>query len=154
DCSNFPFAESLTMSLFASVWTTFPMARNSWSWRLSNVQLAAPNGFTTRQGSPTLNCKTRLRDRGERPLLRANIHLGCRKRLTLYLQLFRVGMASWNRGFTRSMSKMSKRIFLYPYAGPGGRNYLKQIGTIQEIAATGIKLEEGALLSFYCDDAD
>src|SRR5262249_32660647 len=80
--------------------------------------------------------------------------LGCRKRLTLYLQLFRVGMASWNRGFTRSMSKMSKRIFLYPYAGPGGRNYLKQIGTIQEIAATGIKLEEGALLSFYCDDAD
>jgi hypothetical protein len=46
------------------------------------------------------------------------------------------------------------RIFLYPYAGPGGRNYLKQIGTAQDVMLNDIKLEEGLRLGFYCEDAD
>jgi hypothetical protein len=46
------------------------------------------------------------------------------------------------------------RIFLYPYAGPGGRNYFKQIGTTQDVMLNDIKLEEGLQLSFYCEDAD
>jgi hypothetical protein len=49
---------------------------------------------------------------------------------------------------------MINRIFLYPYAGPGGRNYLKEIGTLQDIALNDIRLEEGVRLSFYCEDAD
>lgn len=43
---------------------------------------------------------------------------------------------------------------MYPYAGPGGRNYLKQAETLQDIALSGVKLEEGARLHFYCGDAD
>jgi hypothetical protein len=46
------------------------------------------------------------------------------------------------------------RIFLYPYAGPGGRNYFKQIGTTQDVMLNDVKLEEGLRLGFYCDDAD
>ena len=46
------------------------------------------------------------------------------------------------------------RIFLYPYAGPNGRNYLKQVGTLQDVLLSDIKLEEGTRLSFYCDDGD
>jgi hypothetical protein len=46
------------------------------------------------------------------------------------------------------------RIFLYPYAGPGGRNYFKQIGTTQDVMLNDIKLEEGLRLRFYCEDAD
>lgn len=46
------------------------------------------------------------------------------------------------------------RIFLYPYAGPGGRNYLKQIGTTQDLMVRDIQLKEGLTLRFYCDDAD
>jgi hypothetical protein len=47
-----------------------------------------------------------------------------------------------------------ERIFLYPYAGPGGKNYLKQIGTRQDLMLSETKLEDGKRLSFYCDDAD
>jgi hypothetical protein len=46
------------------------------------------------------------------------------------------------------------RIFLYPYAGPSGRNYFKQIGTTQDVMLNDVKLEEGLRLGFYCDDAD
>ena len=46
------------------------------------------------------------------------------------------------------------RIFLYPYAGPGGKNYFKQIGTSQDVMLNDIKLDEGMRLSFYCEDAD
>ena len=49
---------------------------------------------------------------------------------------------------------MNKRIFLYPYAGPGGRNYLKQIGTIEDLALNDLQLKQGTRLSFYCEDAD
>jgi hypothetical protein len=47
-----------------------------------------------------------------------------------------------------------ERIFLYPFAGPGGRNYFKQIGTAQDVILSDIKLEEGVRLSFYCEDVD
>ena len=47
-----------------------------------------------------------------------------------------------------------ERIFLYPDAGPGGRNYINQIGTKRGMQLNGIKLEEGTRLNFYCDDAD
>lgn len=45
-----------------------------------------------------------------------------------------------------------KRISLYPYAGPGGRNYFKQIGTTQDIMLQEIRLSEGLQLGFYCED--
>lgn len=47
-----------------------------------------------------------------------------------------------------------KRVFLYPYAGPGGRNYFEQIGTKQDVLLSDLKLEEGQRLNFYCGDAD
>ena len=47
-----------------------------------------------------------------------------------------------------------ERIFLYPSAGPGGRNYIKTIGTRQDIDFNGLELNEGMRLSFYCDDAN
>lgn len=43
---------------------------------------------------------------------------------------------------------------MYPYAGPGGRNYLKQIGTTQDIMLEEIKLAEGLQVGFYCEDQD
>ena len=45
------------------------------------------------------------------------------------------------------------RVFLYPYAGSGERNYFKQIGTSQDVMLNNIKLEDGMRMSFYCDDA-
>jgi hypothetical protein len=47
-----------------------------------------------------------------------------------------------------------KRIFLYPYAGPGGRNYFKQIGTAQDIMLDEVELVDGSRLGFYCEDED
>lgn len=49
---------------------------------------------------------------------------------------------------------MRSRIFLYLYGGPGGRNYIKQQGTIEDLGRLGIVLKEGEQLHFYCDDAD
>ena len=46
------------------------------------------------------------------------------------------------------------RIYLYPYAGPGGRNYFKQIGTIQDLELHHIDLQEDSKIGFYCGDAD
>jgi hypothetical protein len=46
------------------------------------------------------------------------------------------------------------RIFLYPYAGPGGRNYLRQIGTKQDLMVSENPVKEGQVVSFYCDDED
>lgn len=41
----------------------------------------------------------------------------------------------------------------YIYAGPGGRNYFRQIGTTQDAMLNDVKLEEGLRMGFYCDDA-
>lgn len=46
------------------------------------------------------------------------------------------------------------RIFLYPYAGPGGRNYLRQIGATQDLMVRAVQLTKGLTLKFYCDDVD
>jgi hypothetical protein len=51
-------------------------------------------------------------------------------------------------------NSMSSKIFLYPYAGPGGKNYIKQLGTLKDIERLKISLSEGMALSFYCDDGD
>jgi len=48
----------------------------------------------------------------------------------------------------------SDRIFLYPGAGPGGKEYLRQLGTREGISRLGVELIEGQTLRFYCDDAD
>lgn len=60
----------------------------------------------------------------------------------------------YERFATGIRAELMNRIFLYPYAGPGGRNYFKQIGTTQDVMLNGIKLEEGLSLSFYCEDSD
>jgi hypothetical protein len=44
---------------------------------------------------------------------------------------------------------MPGRIFLYPYAGPGGRNHVKQKGTLDDIARLELSLKEGLILSFH-----
>ena len=44
------------------------------------------------------------------------------------------------------------RISLSPRAGPNGRNYLEQIGTLDDIASTGLELEEGLIAHFYRSD--
>jgi hypothetical protein len=46
------------------------------------------------------------------------------------------------------------RVSLYPYAGPGGRNYIKQDGTLADLRRYGVELVEGLVLDFYSDDAD
>ena len=43
------------------------------------------------------------------------------------------------------------RIFLYPGAGPGGRNKFT-IGTFEDLNAEGITPTEGMNIAFYCDD--
>src|SRR5947209_19624429 len=45
-------------------------------------------------------------------------------------------------------------IYLYPYAGPGGRHYLRQEGTKRDLLRLGITLAEGMILDFYDHDAD
>ena len=37
-----------------------------------------------------------------------------------------------------------KRVFLYPYARPGGRNYFNQIGTTQDVMAGGAPFSHAA----------
>jgi hypothetical protein len=49
---------------------------------------------------------------------------------------------------------LSRRTYLYPYAGPGGKNYLRQLGTKDDIAKTGTILREGMRLSFWNDDSN
>jgi hypothetical protein len=48
---------------------------------------------------------------------------------------------------------MEERIELYPY-NPKGRNYFKQRGTLADIERTGLKLQEGLIVHFYCADGD
>ena len=45
------------------------------------------------------------------------------------------------------------RIFLYPGAGPRGRNKFT-IGTFEDLNAEGITPTEGMNIAFYCDDDD
>lgn len=48
---------------------------------------------------------------------------------------------------------LPNRILLYPY-NPTGRNYLKQIGALRDIAKTGLELREGVVVDFYDQDGD
>jgi hypothetical protein len=49
----------------------------------------------------------------------------------------------------RSMTKTTDRIYLYPGMGKGSRHYLVTMGTIQDLAETGLVLQEGKTVSFY-----
>jgi len=51
------------------------------------------------------------------------------------------------------MTENPPKIYLYPYAGKGGKNYFKQIGTKQDLALNKIHLTEGMKLHFYCGDS-
>lgn len=48
-----------------------------------------------------------------------------------------------------TMMKMEKRIYLYPGMGEGARHYLETMGTIRDLAETGLVLEEGKTMGFY-----
>lgn len=52
----------------------------------------------------------------------------------------------WNK---TSRGAPKNRIVLYQHAGPDGRNYLEKIGTLDDSARTGLKLEEGLTVHFY-----
>ena len=43
---------------------------------------------------------------------------------------------------------MTKRIYLYPGLGEGEPHYLDRLGTIKDIAETGITLTEGMTVGF------
>ena len=45
--------------------------------------------------------------------------------------------------------KMTDRIYLYPGMGEGARHYLETMGTIRDLAETGIVLAEGKIVHFY-----
>lgn len=49
---------------------------------------------------------------------------------------------------------MTERVYMYPYAGPGGRNYVRQLGTFEDLKRLGIELREGLRLKFWNGDAD
>ncbi len=53
----------------------------------------------------------------------------------------------------RGATTLSNRILLYPDC-PTGRNYLKQLGTLRDIAQAGLELREGMVVSFYDQDGD
>jgi len=48
---------------------------------------------------------------------------------------------------------LHERILLYPDC-PTGRNYLKQLGTLRDIAKVGLELREGMVVGFYDQDGD
>ena len=47
------------------------------------------------------------------------------------------------------MTKTTDRIYLYPGMGEGSRHYLETMGTIRDLAETGLVLQEGKIVSFY-----
>jgi hypothetical protein len=49
---------------------------------------------------------------------------------------------------------MNKRIYLYPGLGEGEPHYLDRLGTIKDMAESGIILTEGMRVGFWMDDAD
>lgn len=48
---------------------------------------------------------------------------------------------------------MSTRIFLHPGLGEGEPHYLDRVGTIEDLAHSGVTLHEGLVLTFYDYDA-
>jgi hypothetical protein len=47
------------------------------------------------------------------------------------------------------MTKTTDRIYLYPGMGEGSRHYLETMGTIRDLAETGLVLQEGKSVGFY-----
>ena len=42
-----------------------------------------------------------------------------------------------------------KRIYMYPGLGEGERHYLNLVGTVRDLAETGLVLREGLTVTFY-----
>jgi hypothetical protein len=57
----------------------------------------------------------------------------------------------WN---STSKGPPSNRVFLHPQADPNSKNYLNQLGTLQEIRFMGLQLMEGMVVSFYQRDTE
>ncbi len=49
---------------------------------------------------------------------------------------------------------MSKRIYLYPGLGEGEPHYLDLVGTIKDLAESGLTLTEGMKVDFWMDDGN
>jgi len=49
---------------------------------------------------------------------------------------------------------MKKRIYLYPGLGEGEPHYLDRLGTIKDLAETGLTLTEGSQVGFWMDDGN
>jgi len=81
-----------------------------------------------------------------------------------FLQALREGPRPPSREYFDALAKVSlqwgrttrggsrNRIRLYLQGGSDSRNYLDKIGTLNDIERTGIKLEEGLTVPFYCPD--
>jgi uncharacterized damage-inducible protein DinB len=65
-----------------------------------------------------------------------------------------MGLAPTMEGAQGREAMNSRRIFLYPSAGIGGKEYLRQHGTLEDLRRLEIKLVEGQTLHFYNEDAD
>jgi len=48
---------------------------------------------------------------------------------------------------------MKPRVFLHPGMGEGQPHYLDRVGTVDDIARSGLALHEGMILTFYDYDA-
>jgi hypothetical protein len=49
---------------------------------------------------------------------------------------------------------MIKRIYLYPGLGDGEPHFLDRVGTIRDLAESGLTLTEGMKVGFWMDDAN
>ncbi len=49
---------------------------------------------------------------------------------------------------------MKQRIYLYPGLGEGQPHYLDRLGTIKDLAETGLTLTEGLQVGFWMDDGN
>jgi hypothetical protein len=83
-----------------------------------------------------------------------------------FLEALREGPRPPNQEYFDALAKLNlewnktargapkNRILLYPNADPDGRTYLDKIGTLGDIARTGLNLEEGLIVHFYRPDID
>lgn len=68
-----------------------------------------------------------------------------------YTDALDAAQLEWRR---TSKGSPKNRIFLSPRDSSAGRQYLEMIGTLCDIERTGLKLEEGATVSFYDSSID
>lgn len=49
---------------------------------------------------------------------------------------------------------MGQRLYLYPGRGEGEPHYLDRVGTMEDLAKSGMTLSEGMKVGFWMDDAN